>query len=216
MVVNVNESFLWDCFVCNNQEMDRLFGLDWNNNGLFWDLEQGRQMKWLINNIENNGTSFNINIGFWKWQSGDSWGIADEIVNISYLIDPRGYPNNLNLSSELPFVPFLFPTPLDDYLEGLRLNEIYSLDTRVLQTINLRIPKDYFGSDYPSSELSVIAIYNYNGVLDHLKFYLTGNVVILEVSHNFLPIYVIPALIGLIGVLVIGVSIYFIKIRRSK
>jgi len=111
-------------------------------------------------------------------------------------------------------VPFLFPIPIGEYMGGLSLNEWYDVDNRVLPTMNVVIRKDELSPGFPSRDINIIAIYNDQGILSSYKLYIEGNIVIIDITFDFLPIYVIPALIGLVCILSLSTILYFVKKRK--
>ena len=112
-------------------------------------------------------------------------------------------------------MPFWFPTPVGDYLGSLNLIKWYDVDNRVLPTLNVEIPKNIITSNLPTKDIYIIAIYNDQGILDSYKLYTKGNVVIIEISLDSLPLYVIPSLVSLTVIFFIGIVIYIYKKRRT-
>ena len=210
------EEIIWKCRINNSVEMNNIFGFGWDSSGLFQGIEQGALMKWKLSSITNNGTSFNLEFNTWSWRIEEDWSGSDGSLHYSFYTNPVDYPDNLNFSMNLPFLPFIFPIPIGDYLEGLNLSNLYNMDTRVLSTINIVLPRDFISTDLPSQDVNIIAIYNGNGILNFYKIYLGGFQVILDVSLNQLPPYVIPALILLFAIFAVGLIYYLFKIRDIK
>ena len=213
--VNRDEELIWKCNVSNKGEMSILFGNNWDNSGLFEDLNKGKKMKWDIKNTEVNETNIVLEVDLWLWNSGDNWGIKESTFQIMYLSDPKIYTEDKNFSNYAFLVPFLFPVPVSEYLGNLKLNEWYDVDNRVLTTLNVEITKDLIVPNYPTKDINIIAIYNERGILTSYKLYLRGNVVIVDISFNKLPFFVIPTLVSLTVVLSIGVIIYILKKKQS-
>jgi hypothetical protein len=84
---------------------------------------------------------------------------------------------------------------------------MYDVDTRVLPTLNVEINL--------SERILIIAIYNSEGILSSLKLYTNGNVVVLDIEFDSLPIYVLPATLGLIGAFFIAIILYVKKQRKN-
>ena len=132
-----------------------------------------------------------------------------------YLTNPSDYGKEFNFSSINSFTPFWFPIPVGEYMGGLNLNAWYDVDNRVLPTLNVDIPKDAILSGYPNKGIQIIAIYNDQGILSSYKLYTKGNVVIIDITLDFLPFYVIPTLTVLFTILSLGVIIYIIRKYKS-
>ena len=195
--------------------MSILFGNNWDNSGLFEDLNKGKKMKWEIKNTEVNDTNIVLEVDLWLWNSGNNWGIKDSSLEIMYLSNPKTYIEDLDFSNNAFLVPFLFPVPVSEYLGNLKLNEWYDVDNRVLTTLNVEITKDLIVPNYPTKDINIIAIYNERGILTSYKLYVKGNVVIVDISFSKLPFFVIPTLVSLTVVLSIGVIIYILKKKQS-
>lgn len=214
--VNENDELIWKCKVCNEAEMNLIFGLGWkNNSGIFQNLSRGTKMKWEINTVEVNETVNKIEFSIWYWTLNKNWGVQDNDSQITYLNNPKDYTEELNFSIYNSFVPFWFPIPVGEYMGGLDLNAWYDVDNRVLPTLNVDISKDAIGSGYPNKGIEIIAIYNDEGILNSYKLYIKGNVVIIDIALDFLPFYVIPSIILLFTVLSLGVIVYIIKKCKS-
>jgi hypothetical protein len=191
-----DQEIIWKCNVCNQNEMDLIFGSEWNDSGIFNNLSLGKRMKWKINNFEINQSSSKLNFSIWVWTSESIWGTKDNDSEIIYFFDDI----ESNFSMYTSLVPFWFPIPIGEYLGSLELNDWYDVDNRVLPTINVDIDEDAISLGIPQRRIKIIAIYNEQGILYSYKLYTTGNVVIIGISLDFLPIYVIPTLIGLLEV----------------
>jgi len=212
--VSEDQELIWKCKVCNQIEMNSIFGSSWNDYGILKNLSQGKMMKWKINNINVNQTLVKINFSIWEWTSESIWGVKDNDSEISFFANPSDYLQELNFSHYSSFVPFLFPIPIGEYMGGLSLNEWYDVDNRVLPTMNVVIRKDELSPGFPSRDINIIAIYNDQGILSSYKLYIEGNIVIIDITFDFLPIYVIPALIGLVCILSLSTILYFVKKRK--
>ena len=213
--VKKDEELIWKCNVCNMVEMNIIFGNDWDNSGLFENLNKGKKMKWEIKNTEVNETNIVIEVDLWLWKSGKNWGIKDNTSQIIYMSNPKTYTEDSNFSNYAFLVPFLFPVPVNEYLGNLKLNEWYDVDNRVLTTLHVEITKGLILPNYPTKDISIISIYNERGILTSYKLYLGGNVVIVDVSFTTLPFFVIPTLVSLTVCLSIGVIIYILEKKKS-
>jgi hypothetical protein len=49
-----DQELRWKCNACNDIEMEKIFGNDWNDDGIFNNLSLVKRMKWKINNIRIN------------------------------------------------------------------------------------------------------------------------------------------------------------------
>ena len=214
--VTQNEGLVWKCKVCDNTEMDNIFGPEWDNSGIFTSLSKGASMKWKINSTEINSTMISIEYDIWYWTLSGDWGIKDNSSQITMLVNPDDYSINYQFLKYTSLVPFLLPIPVGEYLGGLsiKLNDWYDVDNRVLPTLNVRVLKDTIYPSYPNKDIKIIAIYNDRGILNSYKLYGKENTVILDIALDFLPFYVIPSLIGLIVVFSIGVTFYIIKKKK--
>jgi hypothetical protein len=214
--VNKNDELIWKCKVCNEAEMNYIFGSGWNNSAeIFHNLSKGTMMKWEIKTVEVNETTNKIEFSVWFWTSNKNWGVKDADSQIIYLNNPNDYSEELNFLKENSFVPFLFPIPVGDYMGNLDLHESYDVDNRVLPTLNVDISKDAIWPGFPNKGIQIIAIYNDQGILSSYKLYIKGNVVIVDITLDFLPFYVIPTLIVLFTIFSLGVIVYIIKKYKS-
>jgi hypothetical protein len=213
--VKETDEMIWKCKVCDETEMNFIFGVGWDNSGIFQNLSKGKMMKWEINSVQLNNTVIKIEFGVWFWTLNRNWGVKDNDSEITYLTKPSDYGEEFNFSSLNSFTPFWFPIPVGEYMGGLNLNAWYDVDNRVLPTLNVDISKDAILSGYPNKSIQVIAIYNDQGILSSYKLYTKGNVVIIDISLDFLPFYVIPTLTVLFTILSLGVIIYIIRKYKS-
>lgn len=210
--VHEGQELVWKCTVCNQIEMEKVFGNDWRGSGVFKNLSVGKQMKWKINSVEINQTLSGINFSIWYWTNANIWGTKDNDSEITYFFD--SIESNFTMFTSL--VPFWFPIPVGEFMGNLKLNEWYEVDNRVLPTLNVEIQKDAISLGFPLEKIKIIAIYNDQGILNSYKLYITGNVVIIDISLNFLPIYVIPTLISLVTGLSLSLVLFVYKKRKSK
>ncbi len=213
--VSENQELVWRCNVCNQIEMDYIFGNDWNEHGILKNLSQGRRMKWKINSVNLNESFAKLNISIWEWASKSLWGVKDNDSEIIFFSNPSDYSQELNFTNYSSLVPFVFPIPVGEYIGGLSLNEWYDVDNRVLPTLNVEIGEGGISPGVPLLGIKIIAIYNDQGILNSYKLYTAGNVVIIDISFDVLPFYVIPTLIGLICVLSLSTILYLVKKRKS-
>ncbi|MFX1296243.1 MAG: hypothetical protein ACFFD2_15510 [Promethearchaeota archaeon] len=211
-----DDHLVWICNVCKRSEMDNIFGTDWDDSGIFENISKGYKMRWEIIDSEVNGTHIKIDFSIWKWTNEAEWGILDRNSTMIYLSSPKDYSDPLNFSEFKSLVPFWFPTPVGEYMGELKLNEWYNVDNRVLPTLNVEIEKNEISPGYPTRNIKIIAIYNENGAINSYKLYIKDNVVILDISLNYIPWYVIPALIFLSVILSLGVILYVIRKRKMR
>jgi hypothetical protein len=212
-----NEGLVWKCKVCNNAEMDNIFGSNWDSLGIFTSLKRGTSMKWKINSMEINSTIISIEYDIWYWNISKEWGIIDNTSQITMFVDPDNYSANYAFLNYTSLVPFLLPIPVGEYLGGLSLKLIdwYDVDNRVLPTLNVEVLKDEIYPSYPNKDIKIIAIYSDRGILNSYKLYGKENTVLIDISLDFLPIYVIPSLIGLTVVSSVCVVVYIIKKKKN-
>lgn len=213
--VNENEELIWKCKVCNKVEMDVIFGIGWDDSGLFKDIGRGKWMKWKINEAIINDTIVKIKHFIWSWSENKDWGSSNNYSQIIYQSNPDNYNEGLNYANYISLVPFWFPIPVGEYMGRLKLNMWYDVDNRVLPTLNVNLPKDEITIGYPSKDISIIAIYNDNGILNSYKLYGKGNTVVIDITLDSLPPYVIPTLVGLAGVFSLGIIIVIVKKRKK-
>lgn len=209
--VHEEQELIWNCNVCNTLEMNAIFGVNWDDSGVFKNLSRGKRMKWEINSVEMNETFLKINFSNYGWTGEETWGVNHTDSEITYFSDPKAYPQELNFSGYNSLVPFWFPIPVGEYLGRLNLNEWYDIDNRVLPTINVDLEKDAILPGFPSKDIQIIAIYNDRGILNSYKLYIRGNIVIIDIAFDYLPFHVIPTLIGLFCIFTLSGIIYIIK-----
>ncbi len=214
--VRKGDKLVWKCNVCKRSEMDAIFVTGWDESGIFENLSKGNKMKWEIIKSEVNETHIKIEFSIWMWTNEVDWGIIDSNSTIVYLSNPKDYSEALNFSNYKSLVPFWFPTPVGEYMGGLNLYKWYDVDNRVLPTLNVEISKNEISPGNPTKNIKIIAIYNDNGALNTYKLYIKDNVVILDISLDYLPWYVIPTLITLSVILSLGVIFYIIRKRKMK
>jgi len=202
-----DDQLIWKCNICNINKMNVLFGESWRDAGLFENLSQGKRMRWDVNTIEQNSTTILASVNIWMWKYEESWGTLDNITEFSYLKNPSQYPANFNFSTYLPFVPFWLPVPIGDYLGEMKLSNLYDVDNRVLPTLNVQ-------PNILAENVYIIAVYNHNGILSSFKLYITGNVVVIDISFDNIPLYVLPSTIGLISAFLIVIYLY-VKRKRN-
>lgn len=210
--VHEDQEIIWKCNVCNQNEMDSIFGSSWDDSGIFDNLSVGKRMKWKINNIVINQSLSKINFSIWFWTSESIWGTKDNDSEIIHLFNDT----ESDFSIYTSLVPFWFPVPIGEYIGSLNLSEWYDVDNRVLPTLNVEIEKDAISLGIPQKRIEIIAIYNNQGILYSYKLYTAGNVVIIDISLDSLPIYVLPTLIGLMAIFSACIIIYIFKKRRKR
>jgi hypothetical protein len=216
--VNQNDELVWKCKVSKNSEIDLIFGSEWDSSGIFTNLSRGTKMKWKINTAEISDNISSIEYDMWYWSLKDDWGTKDNSSQVIFFVDPNNYTENYSFLNYTSLVPFWFPIPVGEYMEGLnlRLNAWYDVDNRVLPTLNVDIPKGDISPGYPGKDINIIAIYNNRGILSSYKLYGKGNTVIIDISLEDLPFYVIPSLIGLVFAFSISITIYIIKKKSTS
>ena len=213
-----SNELIWRCNICKTQELYSIFGMNWSSSGFFEHIDQGKMMRWEILSLEKEGGILNLTVNTWKWQDENTWGNSTEQKSYWYYSNPSEYPKNYNLSNSLPFINLWLPLPMSEYVSNLNLSQIYDIDDRVLFTIYIHVDKDYISNHSPSQAINAIAIFNENGFLETFKIYLQGNVVLLSISLEYIPIYEIPTIIFIFGFLISAILVYFfyLKPRRKK
>ena len=211
--IKTNDELIWNCHLCDDNKMDTLFGEFWNEAGILENLSANKRMKWRVNMVEENSTTLSALISIWMWKFEDNWGTQDNSSKFSYLKSPSLYPNGFNFTEVLPFIPFWLPVPVGEYLGEVPLGAIYDVDNRVLPTINVQIIKDSIHSNEPTETVYIIAVYNSNGILSSFKLYTSGNVVVIDISLEGLPILAITSTIGLLLTFVCSIVLYIKKKR---
>ena len=211
--IKTSDELIWNCLLCDDNKMDALFGEFWNEAGIFENLSVNKRMKWSVNMVEENSTTLSALISIFMWRFEDNWDTPDNSSKFSYLKNPSFYPNSFNFTVLLPFIPFWLPVPVGEYLGEIPLGDIYDVDNRVLPTLNVQIIKDSIRPNEPTETVYIIAIYNSNGILSSFKLYTHGNIVVVDISLESLPIFVIPSMIGLILTFVCSIVLYVKKKR---
>jgi len=213
--INTNDDLIWNCHLCDDSKMDALFGEFWNEAGIFENLSTHSRMRWSVNMVEENSTTLSALFSIWIWRYEDNWGTQDNSSKFLYLKNPSLYPSGFNFTDVFPFIPFWLPVPVGEYLGGMTLGEIYDVDNRVLPTLNVQIIKNSINLNKPTEPVYFIAVYNNNGILSSFKLYTSGNVVVVDISLENLPIFVIPSTIGLILTFVCSIVLYIKKKRNN-
>jgi len=211
--IKINDELIWICHLSDNNKMDELFGEFWNDAGMFENLSTNKRMKWSVNMVEENSTTLSALISMWMWRFDDNWGTQDNSSKFSYLKNPILYPNGFNFTNSFPFIPFWLPVPVGEYLGEVPLSEIYDVDNRVLPTLNVQIIKDSIHPNEPKETVYFIAVYNSNGILSSFKLYTRGNIVVIDISLESLPIFAIASTIGLVLAFVCSIVLYIKKKR---
>ncbi len=209
-----NQELIWKCNVSNNFEMNALFGSTWDDSGIFGNLSKGKRMKWEINVVDVNETFTSINASLWHWTFERNWVIKDDYIQIIYHSNPLDYSHELNFSTTASLVPFWFPVPVGEFLGELNLINWYDVDNRVLPTLNVEIDIGGIDQNLPTKNIHIIAIYNDQGILVSYKLYTQGNVVIIDISLDYLPFYVLPSFIGLFITFSLGIIFYILKKKK--
>jgi hypothetical protein len=93
---------------------------------------------------------------------------------------------------------------------------MYDIDNRVLPTFNIEINEFFLQPEYRSERITIIAMYDGDGILTSFKLYMIGNVVVVDIELESIPLYVIPATFGLVGAFFIAVFMYVRKQRKKK
>ena len=213
--IKISDELIWNCHLCDNNKMDSLFGEFWDEAGIFENLTANRRMKWSVNMVEENSTTLSVLISIWKWRFEDNWGTQDNSSKFSYLKNPSLYPSSFNFTDILPFIPFWLPVPVGEYLGEMPLGEIYDVDNRVLPTLNVQVIKNSIHLNEPTESVYFIAVYNSNGILSSFKLYTSGNVVVIDISLENLPFFVIPSTIGLVLAFICSIVLYIKKKRKN-
>jgi len=211
--IKTNDELIWNCNLCDDNKMDALFGEFWNEAGILKDLSSNSRMKWSVNMVEENSTTLSALISIWMWMSEDNWGTQDNSSKFSYLKNPSLYPSGFNFTDMLPFIPFLLPVPVGEYLGEISLGDIYDVDNRVLPTLNVRLNKDSIHPNEPTENVYIIAVYDNNGILSSFKLYTSGNVVVVDISLESFSILVIFSTVGLLLAFVCSIVLYIKKKR---
>ncbi|MFW9990392.1 MAG: hypothetical protein ACFFC3_17250 [Candidatus Odinarchaeota archaeon] len=214
MGIKNGQELIWKCKECNEKEITNIFGEEWDDSGIFKNLSEGKRMKWRINNLEIDETFISLNFSIWSWNNRENWGVKDNDSQIIFLSNPNDYSQILNFSSYSSFVPFWFPIPVGEYMGELSLNNWYEVDNRVLPTLNVEIRENAVLPGVPSKDIKIIAIYNEQGILNSYKLYMGEYHVILEIALDYLPVYVVPALIGLVFLFLLALTIFIIKKKK--
>ena len=215
--ISVGDKFIWKCNLCKESKMNEIFGAGWDDDNTFKNLSKGKKMKWEIISKEVNETHIKVEFDIWFWANNKIWGVNDSKSRIIYFSDPDDYSEKLNFSSYKSLLPFWFPVPVGEYMGKLNLNDWYEVDNRVLPTLNVQIGKNEITSGTPNEDIKIIAIYGDNGIINSYKLYIKDFRVIIDISLDYLPWYVIPSVTILLIVFSLGIIFYIIrKIKRNK
>jgi hypothetical protein len=211
-----SNELVWRCNICDTEKLYTIFGMNWSSSGFFEHIDQGKKMKWEIISLEKEEGKLNLTVNNWKWQSENTWANTTNQKSYWYYSNPSEYPNNYNLSKNFPYIKLWLPLPMSEYVSKLNLNQIYNIDDRVLFTIYIDVESDYISNNNPSQAINVIAIFNENGFLSIFKIYLQGNVVLLDISLEYIPIYAIPIVILIFGFLIGAILFYIFYLRPRR
>jgi hypothetical protein len=194
--------------------MNNTFGNEWNQSGIFKNANVNLRMKWDIENISYNKSELIINYTRWIWSKNfDKSGNTSKLIIDLNIIQ---YYDNFNFSTKLPFIEFILPIPIRDYLENINFNSWYEVDTRVINIIYLELDKGDGSPNYPHQFIRIVSEYRSNGILDSFKIYLKDNQVIFDISLDSIPIYSYPITILLLLGAISAFGYYFFKVRKNK
>ncbi len=205
--VNEGDVLIWSCSKCDDTQLKKIFGNGWNSYGLFQNLSSNKKMKIEIKDLFSSKNDLNISLSFWSWDYGNEWNKKKSNLNYSY---PR-----LNISideffdfySSLPYIPLIFPIPIEEYITFLNSNPNYDVDNRVLPTINIQLKINNF-----TQPIFITAIFNGMGVLSWYKLYLTNNNVLIDITLEQVPVVSILSTTSLL----VGFSIVIFIYLRKK
>jgi hypothetical protein len=209
--IKKGDIFIWKCNLCNVEQMNTIFGNTWDNSGVLNGININSKMKWEIDSINYNEST--MNIGFFKWNWSSNFTNIGNYSSLKIDLIPA---KNFNFTTRLPFIDFIIPIPIRDYLESISFNEWYEIDTRVINMIYLELERNSVESNYPDKFIRIIAEYRDNGIIDSYKITLEDNIVIFDLSLDSIPIYSFPITLFLILGTIIAILLYIIKIRKNK
>ena len=207
--VKDGEEFTWKCNVCNKEELEDILGKDWDEEGLFEDLETGARMRWIIRDTDDdeevysseskeNESAFIIEYAKWIWTFNEKWGDEDRVEELSHFKDPEDNSEDLIF---FQFAPIWLPIPLGEYLKKMDLYEGYTIDARVLPSITCEIEKEDIDDEFPEENIKVVAMYNDEGILTSYKLYIKDHQVLIDISLetfitiNFLVLSIVSVVI---------------------
>jgi len=216
-----DDEFIWDCTICNEEEMEDIFTKDWDAEGVSEDIEKGKKMKIVITETNDdlkgyssvtgkNETALGVKFDWWTWtDNGDDWGDEDyEDVGYYLLADPDHYPE-IYFVTLIPF-PW-FPIPVEEYLDELDLYKWYDVDGNKL---TCEIDEGELEEGYPEEDFTMEATYNDKGIMSKMIIFNDDDEVILKaVISGIIPGYELPILLGVAAISTIGL-IYLYKKKR--
>jgi len=210
-VTNLDE-FIWTCNTCNEEEMEEIFGNDWNSGKyvFFSGLKEGARMKWEITTTDENFEFLSIKTGameeafrvlfdLWKWTDDSKWGEEDGNSEIVHFSDPEHYLDFYiqNSYPDMGYTPFWFPNPIEDYFENMDWYEWYNVEGKIL-TCELE-------------EAKIIAVYNAKGIVKDYKIYNENNEIIVDITYkSSIPGFELYVVLGITSIFSAGI-IYVIR-----
>ena len=205
--INKGDILIWSCSKCDDEQLRKIFGNDWNSHDLFQNLSSGKKMKIEIKDLFSSENKLNISILFWSWDNGNEWNKKGFNLNYSYPRLNRSIDKFFDFYSSLPYIPLIFPVPIGEYIMFLNSYPNYDVDNRVLPTINIQLKINNF-----TQTIFITAIYNGMGVLSWYKLYLANNNVLIDITLDQVPVVSILSTTSLL----VGFSIVIFIYLRKK
>jgi hypothetical protein len=209
------EILIWKCNLCRSVEMNEVFGENWTESGFFENISTNRLLKMQLEDLSIFDHEENLSLTIWTWQESDRSELAGTNSTLTYFTEPESYPQNYTFPDQIPFLPFILPSPTGEFIGKIKFNPKYAIDNRVLPTINLQVSQNSISMGYPMRSVTIIAIYNERGVVSSYKILLANNSVLIDISLAEIPPHVVAFTILLVITFIIGIII-FIKYRPNK
>lgn len=168
-----NEEYVWIITALNERSLELAFGSDWTKIfGLPENLQLGYKFKANVNSTPSNGTHSSLNFVVWNgvYRIDTFSTIPDGSDTYNYPIYPKNYTENFELGCLFPL--FLPENPVS-YLHATNLTgTYYTADDMTYYGGGLYVQYDRRVNISESPiDLTGVASYLENGVLDRLRFY---------------------------------------------
>ena len=210
----VDDEIIWVCNKLDESKMENIFGEDWDNSGIFNDLDQGDRSKWRITVINEDTDflgrdTFEVSYDFWEWTSSDKWGNEDsQEINIK-LQEPDEYLDNHKPSGAW----FWIPIDPADYLSDIDLDPTVDVDGT---SIEIDFEEGEYGGGIPEEDITIVGKYNNDGILSSVTYLDNNDESFCVISlAGYIPGYEIPLILGISLTSIIGIISIILKKNKD-
>ncbi|MFX0186412.1 MAG: hypothetical protein ACFE8A_01620 [Candidatus Hodarchaeota archaeon] len=224
------DEFIWICNTLNEDDMEDIWGDDWNEITLFENMKVGTRMKWEITEINEDIRTYSNETGqymdalsvkydMWTWTSDDDFGDADEEgLEFWWYTDPEDYEKILRYAEGLYFdvvvVPWV-PNTVTEYLGDLELYKWWGANEDTLTyEIFGQDRKNWYNSEIHKKKIVMETIYNEQGIISSFKIMNEDDEVVCEFSIESETAFLIPLII-IIVVIIAALAVVYIVMRKK-